>query len=145
MIENKEMLKPKRWYINLLEAFDDFCYNHMGHMDGINQFTIDYVQELLDEMQAENNFYPQLDPDNIDDDCVKYPNPDIIGSIHYKIMNIMEIMDEALPDYDVFKKLDNMFSENKYLNEKEKTMWHNLMDIYFRNYDTSCEWLSKLE
>ena len=141
MIPDKSTLKTKKWFMNILEAIDQHIYYDMG---SVSQFTIDFVQELIDEMYNERNFYPQLDPDDIDEDCLKFPDPDVIGSIHYKIVCIMEIMDECLIDYQLFQKLDKMFADIHYSSEDERDVWQRLMDADPKTYDTTCEWLNTL-
>jgi hypothetical protein len=68
--------------------------DHACESNGIHQATIDLVENATDRlMYAE--------------ECERLE--DVIGSIHYDVSTILEIVDKKLPDYKIIKELEQLF------------------------------------
>lgn len=90
--------------LSKLQDIDSRLYYDMGKY---HQFTIDTVDDIIDEL---NN--------HIQEPSQVLTDEDVIGSLIYKIENIMGICDPRLLDYNIFEELLYLMKED-YDNSKD--------------------------
>lgn len=84
--------------LSKVEDIESKLYYDMGKY---RQFTIDTVNDIIDEL---NN--------HIQEPFQVLTDEDVIGSLIYKIENIMGICDSSLLDYQIFEELLYLMKED---------------------------------
>ena len=96
------------YYIDKINEIDNEVYRGIGKY---HQFTIDMVENIQEELESERiktgewvkgiTTEKPLDLDTI------------IGSLHYGVMNALEICDQSLEDYKILQRLDAILSNKE--------------------------------